>query len=65
MGNPLLSSAITSLTTVFGMGTGVPSYTSSPEILCIVFTMTTYTFVLLFLQYFEKYIATYFLPFLG
>ena len=36
MGNPLLSSAITSLTAVFGMGTGVPSYTSSPEILCIV-----------------------------
>ena len=48
-GIPLLLSAITSLTAVFGMGTGVSSYISSPEILCIVF---------FFIQHLEKYIAT-------
>ena len=36
-GVPLLLSAITSLTAVFGMGTGVSSYTFSPEIFRIIY----------------------------
>ena len=38
-GIPLLLSAITSLTAVFGMGTGVPSYTFSPEIFHIIYIL--------------------------
>ena len=37
-GVPILLSAITCLTSVFGMGTGVTTYTSSPEMFCVIFS---------------------------
>ena len=39
-GNPQVSSALRSLTSVFGMGTGISSSSLSPEILCMLFLST-------------------------
>ena len=39
-GNPQVSSALRSLTSVFGMGTGISSLSSSPETFC--FSMLFY-----------------------
>ena len=39
-GNPQVSSALRSLTSVFGMGTGISSSLLSPEIFCMLFSST-------------------------
>ena len=44
-GNPQVSSALRSLTSVFGMGTGISSSLLSPEIFCILFSQHTQKYI--------------------